>query len=226
MVLRVRGTGEANRPDPRPARILWRGNGRPSRRRSAEPPHPDRTDPAFVGVSPTTSVSAGLAHALYGTAGFAVELLPRSSRPIAQAVSGEAAEALVYRYCSCDRDANVRGARLPARRVHRPLLRSDGGRRRRRTDTRSRRSRSRTSSISFERGRSTRRRSCWSTSCSPRSRRSRPRRQTRPAARCASATSVRRTVASFGDARQQRREAASARRHRDGDRTNTRSAST
>ena len=48
---------------------------------------------------------AGLAHALYGTAGFAVELLPLSSRPIAQAVMGEAAEALVYLYCSCDRAA-------------------------------------------------------------------------------------------------------------------------
>jgi hypothetical protein len=49
--------------------------------------------------------AAGLAHALYGTAGFAVELVPRSSRAVARAVLGEAAEALVYRYCSCDRAA-------------------------------------------------------------------------------------------------------------------------
>jgi hypothetical protein len=48
---------------------------------------------------------AGLAHALYGTAGFAVELLPRTSRPIARAVLGDRAEALVYLYCSCDRAA-------------------------------------------------------------------------------------------------------------------------
>jgi hypothetical protein len=48
---------------------------------------------------------AGLAHALYGTAGFAVELLPRTSRPIARATLGEPAEALVYLYCSCDRAA-------------------------------------------------------------------------------------------------------------------------
>jgi hypothetical protein len=56
---------------------------------------------------------AGLAHALYGTAGFAVELLPLSSRPVARAVLGEPAEALVYLYCSCDRAATYEALTAP-----------------------------------------------------------------------------------------------------------------
>jgi hypothetical protein len=56
---------------------------------------------------------AGLAHALYGTAGFAVELLPRTSRPIARAVLGERAEELVYLYCSCDRAATYPALTTP-----------------------------------------------------------------------------------------------------------------
>ncbi len=48
---------------------------------------------------------AGLGHTLYGTAGFAVALVPRTSRAVARAVLGETVEALVYRYCSCDREA-------------------------------------------------------------------------------------------------------------------------
>ncbi len=47
---------------------------------------------------------AGLAHALYGTAGFAVELVPLASRAVMRDVIGDGPEAIVYRYCSCDRD--------------------------------------------------------------------------------------------------------------------------
>lgn len=50
-------------------------------------------------------VLAGLCHASYGTAGFATALLPVERRSELVDVIGPAAEAMVYRYASCDRDA-------------------------------------------------------------------------------------------------------------------------
>jgi hypothetical protein len=46
---------------------------------------------------------AGLAHAVYGTAGFDVVLLDLAERPVLRGLVGEQAEALVYRYGACDR---------------------------------------------------------------------------------------------------------------------------
>lgn len=48
-------------------------------------------------------VLAGLAHATYGTDGFPVPLVPLDERPAVREVLGEAAEAIVYRYCASDR---------------------------------------------------------------------------------------------------------------------------
>jgi hypothetical protein len=56
---------------------------------------------------------AGLAHAFYGTAGFPVSLVPLSSRPIVRSVLGDRAEAIVYRYCSCDRSATYAALASP-----------------------------------------------------------------------------------------------------------------
>jgi Domain of unknown function (DUF6817) len=50
-------------------------------------------------------VLAGLCHAAYGTDGFATALLPPTERAEVVDVIGAAAEAVVYLYCSCDRDA-------------------------------------------------------------------------------------------------------------------------
>ncbi|WP_218021587.1 DUF6817 domain-containing protein [Nocardia acidivorans] len=48
---------------------------------------------------------AGLCHATYGTDGFGQSLLDLADRPILVHLIGEPAEALVYFYASCDRDA-------------------------------------------------------------------------------------------------------------------------
>ena len=54
------------------------------------------------GADPDTAL-AGLAHAVYGTDGFPVALLPRSDRSVIRDLVGEPAELLIYRYGSCDR---------------------------------------------------------------------------------------------------------------------------
>jgi len=46
---------------------------------------------------------AGLCHAAYGTDGFAPALLSLEERPVLVELIGRGAEALVYRYASCDR---------------------------------------------------------------------------------------------------------------------------
>jgi hypothetical protein len=51
---------------------------------------------------------AGMCHATYGTDGFDRSLLPLSSRGELASVVGDAAEAIVYAYASCDRDATYR----------------------------------------------------------------------------------------------------------------------
>ncbi len=48
---------------------------------------------------------AALGHATYGTDGFEPHLLPVSERAQLAAAIGDRAEALVYFYASCDRDA-------------------------------------------------------------------------------------------------------------------------
>ncbi|ANW23123.1 hypothetical protein BA953_02300 [Vibrio coralliilyticus] len=48
--------------------------------------------------------SAGLFHAAYGTAGFDESMVSLEMRSEIAAVIGREAEALVYLYCSCDRD--------------------------------------------------------------------------------------------------------------------------
>jgi hypothetical protein len=54
--------------------------------------------------SPADVCHAGLCHALYGTDGLPVALLDvRTERPTLSAVIGDAAEAQVYLYASCDR---------------------------------------------------------------------------------------------------------------------------
>jgi len=47
---------------------------------------------------------AGLFHAAYGTAGFEEKMVSLAQRKEIARVIGEEAEALVYLYCSCDRD--------------------------------------------------------------------------------------------------------------------------
>jgi hypothetical protein len=49
---------------------------------------------------------AGLCHAAYGTDGFPEALLTLDERPILAATIGTTAEAIVYRYASCDRRAS------------------------------------------------------------------------------------------------------------------------
>ena len=46
---------------------------------------------------------AGLAHAAYGTDGFALALLPVTDRAVLRALVGDTAEALIYLYGACDR---------------------------------------------------------------------------------------------------------------------------
>ncbi|UXI04339.1 DUF6817 domain-containing protein [Photobacterium sp. TY1-4] len=48
---------------------------------------------------------AGLYHAAYGTAGFQENMVSLTRRSEIAMIIGEAAEALVYLYCSCDRDS-------------------------------------------------------------------------------------------------------------------------
>jgi catechol 2,3-dioxygenase-like lactoylglutathione lyase family enzyme len=77
-------------------------------------PHPGGTLYAHLGRvadtlaawgAPTALQLAGLCHAAYGTDGFAVALLDLSDRAVLVDAIGAEAEALVYRYGSCDRDA-------------------------------------------------------------------------------------------------------------------------
>ncbi|WP_461534857.1 DUF6817 domain-containing protein [Spongorhabdus nitratireducens] len=49
--------------------------------------------------------TAGLFHAAYGTAGFDEQMVSLARRGEIAAVIGKDAEALVYLYCACDRDA-------------------------------------------------------------------------------------------------------------------------
>jgi hypothetical protein len=49
---------------------------------------------------------AGLIHAAYGTDGFPQALMPLDERPRLRSLVGEAAEAIVYRYCSCARQVS------------------------------------------------------------------------------------------------------------------------
>jgi len=46
---------------------------------------------------------AGLAHAAYGTDGFALALLPVADRAVLRALVGDPAEGLIYLYGACDR---------------------------------------------------------------------------------------------------------------------------
>lgn len=48
-------------------------------------------------------VTAGQWHAAYATEGFPTALFQLHERPVVAATIGEHAEAIVYRYCSCDR---------------------------------------------------------------------------------------------------------------------------
>ncbi|MGA4837686.1 DUF6817 domain-containing protein [Streptomyces sp. G45] len=61
---------------------------------------------------------AGLCHAFYGTDGFPTALLPLDRRPDLTAVIGAEAEALVYLYASCDREATYPALHLPDAPVH------------------------------------------------------------------------------------------------------------
>jgi hypothetical protein len=61
-----------------------------------------------LGASDTLAL-AGLAHAAYGTDGFPTHLFDwQTERPVLEAVIGPAAELLVYRYGSCDRESSWR----------------------------------------------------------------------------------------------------------------------
>lgn len=53
--------------------------------------------------APDELVMAGLAHAAYGTDGFAVALFALDERDVVAQSVGEQAEAIIYRYASCDR---------------------------------------------------------------------------------------------------------------------------
>jgi hypothetical protein len=53
--------------------------------------------------APVAVVLAGLAHGAYGTDGFAVALFSLDERDLVAEQIGEEAEAIVYRYASCDR---------------------------------------------------------------------------------------------------------------------------
>ena len=48
--------------------------------------------------------NAGLYHAAYGTTGFTQIMVPLEQRHLVADIIGAEAEAIVYRYCSCDRD--------------------------------------------------------------------------------------------------------------------------
>lgn len=66
----------------------------------------------FVGVydllvewnAAPTLQDAGLFHAAYGTSGFTDQMVSLDQRHLIADIIGEAAEEIVYLYCSCDRD--------------------------------------------------------------------------------------------------------------------------
>ncbi|MCE7997834.1 MAG: hypothetical protein HEP70_03130 [Rhodobiaceae bacterium] len=66
----------------------------------------------FVGVydllvewnAAPTLQDAGLFHAAYGTSGFTDQMVSLDQRHLIADIIGEAAEKIVYLYCSCDRD--------------------------------------------------------------------------------------------------------------------------
>ncbi|WP_174551806.1 VOC family protein [Herbidospora mongoliensis] len=85
-----------------------------TRHGAAEIPHPGGTllehlkrVAALLGEwgAPEEVRSAGLLHATYGTDGFAHPLLPFSDRAAVRDLIGDEAEAIVYAYASCDRNA-------------------------------------------------------------------------------------------------------------------------
>ena len=57
-------------------------------------------------AAPDDVCLAGLIHAAYGTDGFPVPLLALDERPRLRSIVGDAAEAIVYRYCSCSRQVS------------------------------------------------------------------------------------------------------------------------
>jgi len=59
--------------------------------------------------APDALALAGLCHAAYGTDGFPQPLIDRARRSVVVGLIGPEAEALVYRYCACDRDATYAG---------------------------------------------------------------------------------------------------------------------
>ncbi|MFE6287916.1 DUF6817 domain-containing protein [Streptomyces sp. NPDC057877] len=61
---------------------------------------------------------AGLCHACYGTDGFPATLLPLDRRADLASVIGAEAEAIVYAYASCDRDASYPAFHEPASALH------------------------------------------------------------------------------------------------------------
>ncbi|MEU5366992.1 DUF6817 domain-containing protein [Streptomyces sp. NPDC005925] len=61
---------------------------------------------------------AGLCHAAYGTDGFPAALLPLGRRGDLAAVIGTEAEAIVYAYGSCDREATYPGLAEPGAPLH------------------------------------------------------------------------------------------------------------
>jgi hypothetical protein len=69
--------------------------------------HLIRTHDTLRGWSAPDDVClAGLIHAAYGTDAFPLALLPLGERPRLRLLVGEAAEAIVYRYCSCSRQVS------------------------------------------------------------------------------------------------------------------------
>jgi hypothetical protein len=67
--------------------------------------HLSRTSERLAGWSASEQLQAvGLAHAFYGTDGFAETLLDLDQRDVLRAAAGDAVEAQVYRYASCGRD--------------------------------------------------------------------------------------------------------------------------
>ncbi|GAA2795458.1 DUF6817 domain-containing protein [Crossiella cryophila] len=72
--------------------------------------HLGRVRDRLAGLGHSQDVQlAGLTHAAYGTDGFALALLDWQDRAPLRALIGAAAEELVYRYGSCDRDRSWPG---------------------------------------------------------------------------------------------------------------------
>jgi hypothetical protein len=66
--------------------------------------HLVRVSERLAGLGAATHLRlAGLAHAVYGTDGFDVTLLPTTRRAVLRDIIGHDAELLVYRYGACDR---------------------------------------------------------------------------------------------------------------------------